>query len=46
MSKRSKGIALRHLDIACKKNNLDVVYENKEKKNKIGKNYYINAILK
>ena len=40
------GIALRHLDIACKENNINVVYENKNKKNKLGNNYYINAILK
>jgi len=46
MSKISMGIALRHFDIACKANNIEVKYDNKNKKNKLGKSYYINAILK
>lgn len=46
MSKVSMGIALRHLDIACRKNGMPVRYENLNKKNKIGKKYYITAILK
>ena len=40
------GIALRHFDIACKANNIEVKYDNKNKKNKLGKSYYINVILK
>ena len=46
MSKISIGIALRHFDITCKANNINVVYENRNKKNKIGKSYCISAILK
>ena len=46
MSRISMGIALRHLDIACRKNEIHVTYENLNKKNKIGKKYYISAILK
>ena len=46
MSKISMGIALKHLDIACNKNNIDVVYEKRNKKNKVGKEYYINVILR
>lgn len=46
MSKISMGIALKHLDIACKNNNIDAIYEKRKNKNKIGKGYYINTILK
>ncbi|MGL5314266.1 MAG: nitroreductase family protein [Peptostreptococcaceae bacterium] len=46
MSKISMGIALRHLDIACKKHEITVRYENHDKKNKVGKKYYITTILK
>ena len=46
MSKISMGIALRHIDIVCKKNGIDVRYEKRNKKNKIGKEYCINVILR
>ena len=46
MSKISMGIALRHIDIVCKKNGIDVVYEKINKKNKVGKEYCINIVLR
>lgn len=45
MSKISMGIALKHFDLACKKFDMDIRYEKTEYKKKIGKKYFITAIL-
>ncbi|MGL5348752.1 MAG: nitroreductase family protein [Peptostreptococcaceae bacterium] len=46
MSKISMGVALKHLDLACKKYGLSVSYEKQKCKKKIGKEYYTSAIIK
>lgn len=46
VNKISMGIALRHFDIACKRFNIEVNYSKAEPKKRIGKKYYITAILK
>ena len=45
-NKISMGIALRHFDIACKKFDLQTNYSKIPVKKRIGKEYYITAILK
>lgn len=45
MSKVSMGIALRHFDLACKKFDMDIKYEKIKYKKKIGKKYFITAVL-
>ena len=45
MSKISMGIALRHLDIACKKFELKIDFSKTNAKNRIGKEYYITVIF-
>jgi len=44
-NKISMGIALRHFDIACKKFELEANYSKMDAKKRIGKEYYITAIL-
>ena len=46
MGKISMGIALKHLDLACKKHGFSVSYEKQKCKKKIGKVYYTTAIIK
>lgn len=46
MSKISMGIGLRHIDIACKKNDIPVAYEKVKIKKRRGKEYYISVISK
>lgn len=41
MNKVSLGVGLKHFDIACVKNNIDVSYEKLPIRNKIGKEYFI-----
>ncbi|MDR0880742.1 MAG: nitroreductase family protein [Clostridioides sp.] len=41
MSKISMGAALRHFDIACKENGIEVRYEKLEAKKRMGKEYFI-----
>jgi len=45
-NKISMGIALRHIDIACKEFELEVDYSSINAKKRIGKEYYITAIFK
>lgn len=45
-NKISMGIALKHFDIACKKFNLQTNYSKIDVKKRMGKEYYITAILK
>ena len=44
MNKVSLGVALRHFDIACIKNKIDVSYEKLPIRNKIGKSYFITVV--
>ena len=46
INKISMGIALRHIDIACKEFELEVDYSSINAKKRIGKDYYITAIFK
>lgn len=46
MSKISMGIALKHLDLACKEHGLSVDYQKQKCRKKIGKEYFISAIIK
>ena len=46
INKISMGIALRHIDIACKEFELEVDYSSINAKKRIGKEYYITAIFK
>lgn len=45
-NKISMGIALRHIDVACKELQLEVDYSSINAKKRIGKEYYITAIFK
>ncbi len=45
MSKISMGIALRHFDLACKNFEIDVRYEKTKFTRKLGKKYFITAVL-
>lgn len=45
MSKVSMGICLRNFDIACKKYDIKVRYEKTKAKKRLGKEYYISAII-
>ncbi|HBF2827873.1 TPA: hypothetical protein P1J53_001253 [Clostridioides difficile] len=44
MNKVSLGVALRHFDIACIKNKIDISYEKLPIRNKIGKSYFITVV--
>lgn len=46
MSKISMGVALRHFDLACKKDEIEVEYEKIEAKKRIGKEYFISIFKK
>ncbi len=45
MSKISMGIALRHFDLACKNYDMNIMYEKTKPRRKIGKKYFITAVL-
>lgn len=45
MSKISMGIALRHFDLACKNYDMNIMYEKTKYRRKIGKKYFITAVL-
>ncbi len=45
MSKISMGIALRHFDLACKNFEIDIRYEKTKFTRKLGKKYFITAVL-